>query len=414
MQKFSQFLRENSQFDNWVRLDDEKLRLEYKIEYEIKHLSSSGYWPEYSDFKRAYARGKVVEVNPKMDAKIQYRSRTKSFDDLHNLIKGYASYPEFRNDETLKKMYAGFDNGDPMPMPIVIDFGDGQYRVLGGNTRMDVAFQKGINPKVVLIEPVKGAVTEDVIGGMNTFKAASQVDPIPNRATTGRKSGTNQKAWIDRYIRTAFTGATKISSSTGFSSVYKADKYAIRVSWRPDSAYDDWVKYASTKQNEEHFPKYALAFNYKKNLSVTIMELLDPLSKDQHEFILLGFPQGSEGIKERLDYAIKKYQTDTGREDKGPWAGEYRVMEKNPRLGDVTVQVLEWATNETEHTDDMHEGNFMARGETLVIIDPIFNQGEFSESKDGADYKAEDIEIVYVSPEFEAQMNKDINEDAEH
>ena len=74
MQKFSQFLRENSQFDNWVRLDDEKLRLEYKIEYEIKHLSSSGYWPEYSDFKRAYARGKVVEVTPKMDAKIQYRS----------------------------------------------------------------------------------------------------------------------------------------------------------------------------------------------------------------------------------------------------------------------------------------------------------------------------------------------------
>jgi len=39
-----------------------------------------------------------------------------------------------------------------MDLPIVIEFADGSKRILAGNTRMDVAFQLGINPKVLLVQ----------------------------------------------------------------------------------------------------------------------------------------------------------------------------------------------------------------------------------------------------------------------
>ena len=37
-------------------------------------------------------------------------------------------------------------------MPLVIRFSDGNMRVLAGNTRLDVAFQLGVIPKVIMID----------------------------------------------------------------------------------------------------------------------------------------------------------------------------------------------------------------------------------------------------------------------
>ena len=45
-----------------------------------------------------------------------------------------------------------------MDYPIVIEDEDGSKRVFSGNTRMDIAFQLGINPKVLLI---KGNIHND-------------------------------------------------------------------------------------------------------------------------------------------------------------------------------------------------------------------------------------------------------------
>jgi FlaA1/EpsC-like NDP-sugar epimerase len=72
--------------------------------------------------------------------------------ELLDLIKSYRSYPEYRNEETLKAIYDGFKNNQPMDLPIVIEFKDGYKRIFSGNTRMDIAFQLGINPKVLLIK----------------------------------------------------------------------------------------------------------------------------------------------------------------------------------------------------------------------------------------------------------------------
>jgi hypothetical protein len=42
-----------------------------------------------------------------------------------------------------------------MDMPIVIEFSNGRQRVFAGNTRMDIAFQLGINPEVLIVKSKK-------------------------------------------------------------------------------------------------------------------------------------------------------------------------------------------------------------------------------------------------------------------
>ncbi|MGA1049105.1 MAG: hypothetical protein ACO3UU_13940, partial [Minisyncoccia bacterium] len=87
-------------------------------------------------------------------ARIAYRSGTESKEELLDLIKSYRSYPKYRNEKTLENMYNRFETNQSMDMPIVLEFGDGQRRIFAGNTRMDIAFQLGINPKVLLIKSV--------------------------------------------------------------------------------------------------------------------------------------------------------------------------------------------------------------------------------------------------------------------
>lgn len=109
-------------------------------------------FPTFEDFKAAADAGKVMEVTPAMDSKITYRSGTTSKAELLNLIRGYASYPQYRNEKTIDGLYAAFQNNTEMTMPIVLEFPNGKLRVMGGNTRMDVAFQLGVNPKVLVIK----------------------------------------------------------------------------------------------------------------------------------------------------------------------------------------------------------------------------------------------------------------------
>lgn len=109
-------------------------------------------FPTFEDFKEAADVGKVVEVTPQMDSRISYRSGTTSKEELLNLIRGYASYPQFRNEKTIDGLYAAFQNNTEMTMPLVLEFPNGKLRVMGGNTRMDVAFQLGLNPKVLVIK----------------------------------------------------------------------------------------------------------------------------------------------------------------------------------------------------------------------------------------------------------------------
>jgi len=135
-------------FDNWIMPSQEALAQEYHVECVLKGHDFASSEEHFLDLIN---RASIIEVSHEDDAEIAYRSRTKSKEQLHNLIKGYASYPQFRNEKTLDALYEGFEKNRPMKMPIVIERNE-ERRVLAGNTRMDVAFQMGITPKVILVK----------------------------------------------------------------------------------------------------------------------------------------------------------------------------------------------------------------------------------------------------------------------
>ena len=149
MIKLINILKEIASFSNWKLPSLSQLKQEFEIEQEMK---GNEFWEDQEDFLNAIKNGKIVTITPSDDQKIDYRSGTDSYEELLDLIKNYRSYPKHRNEETLKAIYDGFENNQAMDYPIVIESEDGSQRVFSGNTRMDIAFQLGINPKVLLIK----------------------------------------------------------------------------------------------------------------------------------------------------------------------------------------------------------------------------------------------------------------------
>lgn len=134
-------------FNNWVMPSNDILKREFKVEHELKRLR---YFDDEEAFIDAVKQGKIITVNDSLDKRIHRRSRTADFDSLFRLIRGYRSFPEFRNKETLMAIYDGFKGGKPMEYPIVLELPDGELSIFSGNTRMDIAFQLGIEPKVIV------------------------------------------------------------------------------------------------------------------------------------------------------------------------------------------------------------------------------------------------------------------------
>jgi hypothetical protein len=147
-------LTEAVKYDSWVRPTDKDLELEYKIEYDIKPLKAmtGNAFPTVEDFKKAAKKAKILKMTPSVDSKIAYRSHTKTKDAIISLIKSYASYPQYRNEKTIDGIYKAFEENKPMTMPIVLKFPNGNMRIMGGNTRADIATQLGIVPEAILIE----------------------------------------------------------------------------------------------------------------------------------------------------------------------------------------------------------------------------------------------------------------------
>lgn len=155
MKSYKQFVSEaKTKFTNWVMPSDRDIALEYKIEYTIKPLKkmTGDAFPTVEDFIKAVKSAKIVDLSPSFDRKVQNRSRTKSKEQIMNLIKGYASYPEFRNEKSVTAIYQAFADNKAMKMPFVLKFPNGDMRIMAGNTRADIAIQMNIIPKAVLIE----------------------------------------------------------------------------------------------------------------------------------------------------------------------------------------------------------------------------------------------------------------------
>ena len=142
----------NIKFSNWIIPDKKALELEYNVEYKNHTRDIYGdIWPTFKDFYNTVKQATVKEINNNFDNRIGNRSKTKSYSQLIGLVSMYQSWPKYRNEQTVKDIYTGFKTNKPMKMPLILK-NNNNYTVMSGNTRMDIAFQLGINPKALIID----------------------------------------------------------------------------------------------------------------------------------------------------------------------------------------------------------------------------------------------------------------------
>lgn len=132
-------LKEEIGKPKWVRPTDADIEHEYKYEY-LNHHADYGF-RDKEHFASAIKKAKVLHVTPEIDRNIGYRSHTKDFDSLHDMIKGYASYPQFRNEKTLRSLSNRIKSGKPVTYPLLLKQKNGGLKVMGGNTRADLSMQ---------------------------------------------------------------------------------------------------------------------------------------------------------------------------------------------------------------------------------------------------------------------------------
>lgn len=139
--------------NNWVVPSEEKLRQEYRVEYQLKGLGNllGNPFPTVGDFLKAIKNPHTELIDSEKDKRIAYRSRCTDMETLRALVSSYRSWPEFRNDKTLNAIVEGFTQNHKMEMPIVLERDNGSRRIFSGNTRMDIAYMLKVTPQVIIL-----------------------------------------------------------------------------------------------------------------------------------------------------------------------------------------------------------------------------------------------------------------------
>lgn len=139
----------------WVLLDEKTMKMdydEYKLKEEKKWRSRSEkigakfpFFENFNDFKDKLKKSEIIKISDNFDKKIQNRSRTKSIEDLKDLVSSYF-YPR-----DVDRIYNGMINGDKIPLLIIIKGNKGMW-IFAGNTRLDVAGILNFTKKAILID----------------------------------------------------------------------------------------------------------------------------------------------------------------------------------------------------------------------------------------------------------------------
>lgn len=137
-------------YDAWQIPNRKSLKHEYDIEYghHIKY-DYGEIWPTFNDFLKSVKNAKQKTISS--TSGIDGMTRHRDFEGLMSMIKSYRSYPQYRNEKTVKALYDRYKDNKPMDMPLVLKTKSG-LRIMAGNTRSDIAFQLGIKPRVLVID----------------------------------------------------------------------------------------------------------------------------------------------------------------------------------------------------------------------------------------------------------------------
>lgn len=147
---------DNIEYTSWVFPSNKAIADEFEREVVNKNLwlHIDGLPTDVDEFVALVKESPVKIITPAEDNRIEYRSHTSNINELIELLSTYKSWGTFRTPNTVAQLYSAFINNRDMDMPIVLEYernGRTVRRVLGGNTRMDIARQLGVEIRAVVV-----------------------------------------------------------------------------------------------------------------------------------------------------------------------------------------------------------------------------------------------------------------------
>lgn len=133
-------------YSNWREPTNDELWIEYRFEW-MKNWSDvyGDPFDGFYNFVSFVNESPVIKLTEESDKNILNRSNIETLEKLWGMVQSY-QYPRPVFD-----LAHAIKNNEPLPYPLIMILND--YRVvLGGNTRLDIAFMFGIEPHVKLLD----------------------------------------------------------------------------------------------------------------------------------------------------------------------------------------------------------------------------------------------------------------------
>ena len=118
----------------WRYPTDKELLNELQSEYFIETLFITATWPKSNDYERAIVSLKAVSKPQKLNPKtLKGKHIWDSYEDLRKIVK------QFGIPKDPDSMLKAINEGEALPMPIVVKYRNGNLELLGGATRSGIA-----------------------------------------------------------------------------------------------------------------------------------------------------------------------------------------------------------------------------------------------------------------------------------
>ena len=124
-------------YNNWVSPSGDELK-------NIYVGDAREYFKSFKEFVTQYNESRVVRIDKFGDQYIDGRTQTNTQRKLFN------KFPDKKQE--ILSLFDKFNNKQKITAPIVVVFESGERVVVSGNIVMDVAFQLGIEPKVIIVK----------------------------------------------------------------------------------------------------------------------------------------------------------------------------------------------------------------------------------------------------------------------